>query len=383
MLTFNHVLKTRPAGTGIKFIFRRKELLPASDTSIDTLFIVLIKLPGKRRLGGAQAAHIKLFRGEFIFPIFLVVTHGIMIQELINKGNFLDPLKIYALAIGANLTYSTSSMIFSLYAKRFTSVWINQVKVLVAFVAFLIAMVFAEKTVGVSLNVLALLVLSGFMGLCLGDVFLFRAFTTLGAARSLVLYSFQPLMLGLYGYFFLGQLFSLNQTFAVICMMVCIFIFMLERNKTTGSWDLPSFIWAFLGITLDAVGTMMTREAYELNPGLETFQVNVIRCVGALIGFMMMSPKSYFKIAQDMLALRKREVTLVVAASFCGCFLSLTFYLAALKFAHVGTLTAISITGPVWVSLLESLYHRRLPSKYLVSAFVFFLLGFYLMVIAG
>lgn len=294
----------------------------------------------------------------------------------------MSSFEIYALAIGANLTYSTSSMIFSVYAKRFSSVWINQVKVFVALIAFLIAMVFLDRWVNVSPNVMALLILSGFMGLCLGDVFLFRSFTTLGPARSLMMFSFQPLMMGLYGYFFLGQLFSLNQTLAVICMVICIFIFMLERNKQTGSWDITSFIWAFLGISLDAIGVMMTREAYEINAGLETFQVNFIRCIGAIIGFMMMSPKSYLKVASDVWSLRKREITLLFGASFCGCFLSLTMYLAAVKFAHIGTLTAISITGPVWVSLLECLYHKRLPSTFLVMAFLFFLAGFYLMLTA-
>ena len=294
----------------------------------------------------------------------------------------MSTFEVYALAIGANLTYSTSSMVFSVYAKRFSSVWINQVKVFVALIAFLIAMVSMDQLVSVSPNVMALLVLSGFMGLCLGDVFLFRSFTTLGPARSLVLFSFQPLMLGIYGYFFLDQIFTLNQTIAVICMVICIFIFMLERNKLTGSWDISSFIWAFLGISLDAIGVMMTREAYEINSGLETFQVNFIRCIGAIIGFMMMSPKSYLKIATDVWSLRKREISLLFGASFCGCFLSLTMYLAAVKFAHIGTLTAISITGPVWVSLLECLYHKRLPSMFLVSAFLFFIAGFYLMLIA-
>lgn len=294
----------------------------------------------------------------------------------------MSTIEVYALAIGANLTYSTSSMVFSVYAKRFSSVWINQVKVFVAFFAFLFAMFFMRQMVEVSLNVSALLILSGFAGLCLGDVFLFRSFTTLGPARSLVLFSFQPLMLGLYGFFFLNQLFTLNQTLAVVCMIICIFIFMLERNRTTGSWDISSFVWAFLGITLDAIGVMMTREAYEINPGLETFQVNVLRCIGALAGFVMMSPKSYLKIAADVRGLRKREISLLIGASFCGCFLSLTMYLAAVKFAHIGTLTAISITGPVWVSLLECLYHKRLPSLFLVMAFLFFVVGFYLMLIA-
>lgn len=294
----------------------------------------------------------------------------------------MSSFEVYALAIGANLTYSTASMVFSVYAKRFSSMWINQVKVFTAFLAFLVAMIFSDQLVSVSPTVISLLILSGFAGLCVGDIFLFKAFTTLGPARSLVLYSFQPLMLGIYGYFFLGQFFSLNQTLAVICMIVCIFIFMLERNKTTGSWDPKSFVWAFLGITLDAIGVMMTREAYELNSGLETFQVNVIRCIGALAGFFLISPKSYLIVATDVWNLRKREISLLLGSAICGCFISLTLYLAALKYAHVGTLTAIAITGPVWVSMLECLYHKRLPNFYLIGAFIFFLTGFYLMVIA-
>ena len=300
----------------------------------------------------------------------------------VNKGNHLSLIEVYALAIGANLSYSSASMIFSIYAKKFSSTWINQVKVIVAFFAFLFAMIYTNQMVEVSLTEASLLILSGFSGLCIGDLFLFRAFTTLGPARSLVLYSFQPLMLGIYGYFFLGQFFSINQTLAVICMMICVFIFMLERNKTTGSWDLKSFVWAFLGITLDAIGVMLTRAGYELNPGLETFQVNVIRAIGALVGFFLISPKSYLTIPKEVFSLRKREVSLLFGACFCGCFLSLTLYLAALKFAHVGTLTAIAITGPVWVSLLECLYHRKLPNLYLIGAFMFFLTGFYLMLIA-
>lgn len=273
-------------------------------------------------------------------------------------------------------------MVFSIYARRFSSVWINQIKVLIAFVAFVIAMLLTKQLAPVPLTPALLLALSGFCGLCVGDIFLFRAFTTLGPARSLVLYSFQPLMLGLYGYFFLGQFFSLNQTLSVICMVVCIFIFMLERNRNIGSWDVKSFVWAFLGITLDAIGVMMTREAYEILPALETFEANVIRCAGALIGFFLLGPKSYLALGADLLGLRKRELTLLFGAAFCGCFLSLTLYLAALKHAHVGTLTAIAITGPVWVSLLECLYRRQLPNFYLLGAFAFFLTGFYLMVIA-
>lgn len=290
---------------------------------------------------------------------------------------------IYALGIGANVAYSSSSIVFSIYAKRFTPGWINQVNVSIAGIAFLLAMLISDSYTQINLPTYAYLLLSGFAGLCVGDIFVFRAFTTLGPARSLILYSFQPLIVGIYGYFFLNQIFSPNQTIAVMCMMICVFIFMLERNKSTGSWDIKSFIWAGLGITLDAISIVLSREAYEISPDLQSFQTNVVRCIGAIVGFLLINPRSYFKISKDLRVLPRREVSLISGAAFCGCFLSLTLYMTALKHAHVGTLTSISITGPVWVSLLESLYHKRMPNKFLLGAFAFFLLGFYLMVTAS
>lgn len=295
----------------------------------------------------------------------------------------MSPYEVYGLAIGANLAFSTSSMVFSIYARRFSSMWINQVKVFTAFMAFLIAMVVSQRMVPLTPYTTVLLMLSGLSGLCIGDLFLFRAFAALGAGRSLVLYSFQPLMLGIYGYFFLSQVFSLNQTLAVICMIICIFIFMLERSQSTGSWDLRSFFWAFIGIALDAIGVMLTRSAYEIDPTLETFQVNVIRCLGALIGFLLISPKSYPKVFKDVVGMTKKDQSLLFGSAITGCFLSLTMYLAALKYAHVGTLTSISITGPVWVSALECVYYRKWPTYYLLAALSFFLTGFYLMVVAA
>lgn len=299
----------------------------------------------------------------------------------ITKGVFLSPLQVYLMAIGANLTFSTASLFFSIFSRRFTPTWMGTVKVFFAMIAFLIAMFLSGQTSSVPLSAMLLLFFSGLGGLCGGDIFLFKAYTTLGAGRTLVMFSFEPLMLGLYGYFFLGQVFSTNQFLAVICMVICIYIFMLERNKLHGHWDFKSFFWAFAGILLDAVGVMMTRSAYEIAPELETFQVNVIRCTGALVGFLLISPKLFIQFPKDIWNFNARDKVIIIGASVGGCFLSLTLYLAALKYAHVGTLSAIAITGPVWVAMLESIYYKRLPNRYLMGAFVFFLMGFYLMVI--
>ena len=285
---------------------------------------------------------------------------------------------VYLLALGANFFFSTASLIFSLYAKKFSPWWVNQLKVSIAICLFGLACLYVP-TVDVSYKAIGFLMFSGFIGLCIGDLFLFKAYTTLGAGRSLVLFSFQPLLLGLYGWFFLSQALTLNQGIAVACMIACLFVFILERNKLTGSWDTKSFMWAFTGIFLDASGVMLTREAFEMTQGLDSMQVNFIRCSGALLGFLFIKPKAFITMVGDFVQMKKRESALIVIACVCGTFISLSLYLTALKHAHMASLTAVAITGPVWVSILECFWDKKLPNRYLSTAFALFVLGFYFM----
>lgn len=287
---------------------------------------------------------------------------------------------VYLLAIAANLAFSTSTIFFSYFSVKFSSFWINQAKVFIALICFTAATLMTNVWVDLQLTTFLYLFFSGLMGLCLGDLLLFKAFPALGPARTLVMFSFGPLLLGLYGFIFLSQVFTFYQTLAVICMIACIFTFMLEKKGLSGSWEFKSFTFAFLGILLDASGVILTREAFEYQNELHSFQVNIIRCLGAISGFVLIRPKGYLEFFKTSLALEHKEKALLLGACFCGTFLSLSLYLSAVKYAHLGTLTAISITGPIWVSLIECIYYKKLPNFYLIVAFIFFLTGFYFMI---
>jgi len=285
----------------------------------------------------------------------------------------------YLFAIGSNLLFGTASLTFSKFARTHSPTWVNQLKVSIALLGFLIAFFWVETFVALPLSAHGALLASGLFGLFLGDYFLFKSFATLGASRTLVLYSFQPFLLGIYAYLFLNQKLSPKQLIAVFCMVGCVLTFVRERARLTGKTDLRSFGFAFLGVFFDAIGVMLSREAYETDGGLGPFQANATRAIGALLGFFILSPYFLKKLTHDLRNMRPRDRNQMLIACFFGTFLSLTLYLAALKSAHMATLTAISITSPVWVSLIEHLKMRSWPSRYLWGAFTLFLLGFYLM----
>jgi threonine/homoserine efflux transporter RhtA len=293
-------------------------------------------------------------------------------MEIQNSSSLLP----YFFAILSNLCFGTASIRFSQLAKRFSSAWMNQVKVTIAFFGFVAAFFAFETYVPLNGSAFFALFGSGIIGLFLGDWFLFQAFAHLGATRTLVIYSFQPFLIALYGFFFLNQHLNHYQILAILCMIGCVFTFLLERTKQVGHWDLKYFSFAFLGIFFDALGVVLSRQAYEQFPDLGSFQANGLRATGAVIAFILFQPSSIKKILFDFKKLGNSLRFQAVGASLLGTFLSLSLYLHALKTAHVASLTAISITGPLWVSLIEHGREKKWPSHYLWIAFGFFIIGF-------
>jgi drug/metabolite transporter (DMT)-like permease len=290
----------------------------------------------------------------------------------------------YIFAILANLAFASASIIFVQFSKLYSPMWMNQLKVTVAMACFPVAFYFYESWSPLNVIGGGSLLLSGFLGLCIGDFFLFRSFSTLGATRTLMLYSFQPIIMAIYGFLILNQNLSLQQWLAILCMMSCLFVFVIERKQQLGTWNVLAFAGAFLGIIFDTVGVMLTRTAFDSSPNLGSFQANSIRAAGALAGFFLIKPKSFVFLIKDLIQLKnqtegRKKLIWVLSACFFGTFLSLSLYLRAVKTAHVATLTAITITGPIWVSLIEHIQSRSLPNRYLVTAFSLFVIGFALL----
>lgn len=285
----------------------------------------------------------------------------------------------YLLAMLANICFGTASLAFEKFSISKSPFWMNQLKVSVAFVGFMLTFLCVEHYVHLSLSGNLYLLASGFLGLCVGDLFIFKALTKLGPSRTLVLYSFQPFLLALYGFLFLSQTISNLQVLAIFCMIGCVLTFVLERRQKEGALNLGAFFIAFAGIVLDAVGVMLSRQAYEGCPELGSFQANTLRAAGALFGFLLIHPQSYRLLYLDLKTMPKPDLKLAVGASILGTYVSLGFYMRALKTGHLATLTAISITLPIWVSLIEHLKLKTWPNRYLWLAFALFITGFVLM----
>lgn len=286
----------------------------------------------------------------------------------------------YLLALMANLSFALGSMFFTYYAKKFSALWMNCLKATVAFLFFGMVVFLQSGFHEMSLYTFGLFFISGFVALGIGDVFLIKAFTFMGPARTMVLFGFQPVVIGVTSFFIFGQGLQLGKAIGILFFILCLGIFSFERLKTSGKWEFAGIGFALLGMIIDGLGVIITRMAFDSNPVITGFEGNFYRCLGALGSYLVLNFFFPFNFIGGWKTLGLKSRFFVILGSFFGTFLSLALYLEAIKTAHLASLSAIAITGVIFTSIFESLLDKKLPNKYLLISFIFFLAGMYFVI---
>ncbi len=287
------------------------------------------------------------------------------------------------MALGATLSFAAASMVFTQYSRQISVLWMNCFKAAVGFVAVMITLLgmwlFTTTLVSPTAASVFTLLLSGAIGLCIGDIFLLDAFTRLGAARTLMVFGFSPVFVGIGAYFVFRQPLDWQRMTAVFFMIACLFTFSLEKFRSDRHWGSKGLVYAVIAVALDSFGILLTRWAYGATPNLPAVEAHAVRSVGALLCFAAIAQVRPFRLWSPFMAQEGRARRLIFTASLAGTYLALLLSLSAVKLGHLASVTAVSITGPMFAAALECFHAKRLPSPYLFVAFSFFAGGFWIL----
>jgi len=283
----------------------------------------------------------------------------------------------YFLALTANFCFASASLVFTHFSKRTNVYWVNMFKAMVALVAGLVAMIFLDDLTWTKGQIY--FVLSGMIGLLVADVFLLKAFLLLGPGRSLVLFGFQPLFIGITAYYLFGQTMTLMQLVSIFFLLACLFVFSLENKRMYKSWGIKGLAFALIAIILDGVGLLLSKAGFEASQ-THFIQANMIRSVGAFVGFYILSFFISFPLVFTYKKLSLKEKYIISIGCFFGTFLALSLYMWAIDIGHLASLTAITVTSPFMAAALEAVINKKMPSKYFFVAFLFFIIGFVFLV---
>ncbi|MDA8792523.1 DMT family transporter [Bacteriovoracaceae bacterium] len=282
---------------------------------------------------------------------------------------------IYLYAVASNLFFALGSQVFAYYSRKFSSLWMNFFKATIAIFCFSLTLVWLGEFSLISLTPMLVFLTSGFIGLGMGDVFLLNGFAKIGPGRTMVLFSFQPLIIGILSYFLFDQSVDERKLVAIFFFLACIIIFAMESFRATKKWDLSGILYAFIGMTVDAIGILLTRYAFDYDSSITAWQGNFYRTSGAILFFILLINFKPINLVQNFKSLHLGSKSIVIIGAILGTFLSLGCYLIAIQQANLATLTALSINATIFASLFECIIYKKWPSRYLIISFIFFFGG--------
>jgi drug/metabolite transporter (DMT)-like permease len=285
------------------------------------------------------------------------------------------------LALVGNLLFAGASLLYRRIARLTSSDWMNLMKAGVASLGFFL-MIYGGDGIGHSWPTpesVVLFAVSGILGLAIGDYFMVEAFLYMGPGRVLTLYRLQPVILAVASAIWLGQSITIAQSFSIFLMFLTVSILMYERYHLEGKWTGQGVVAALVAMSLDTTGIFMTRLAFEKSADTSSSHANFIRAGAAVLSYIVIARFRPLKWSEHWQSLTLGDRSIALLAPVFGTFLSLLLWLAALRYGHLASVTAVGAFGPLFSLFLESLLTKKLPTRHAVAALITALLGFALL----
>lgn len=288
---------------------------------------------------------------------------------------------------GSVLTFSVASLGYTFFSRARSPLWMAIVKNWLALFFTVAVLLFQSLSFQVFVMSYWPFLLSGFLGLGMADLFLLGAFQRIGPGRVLILFAFQPVFTGFFSFWLFGQEVLRGHLSAILFFILCLYFFSQESKEENTEEEGDSnesirastdqkrkgLFLALSAVICDATGVMLTKHGFDLNPGISAFQVNYIRLVAALAFLLPMGWRWSPKILQGFKGFNIKEKGALLFVSFSGSFLSLIFYMEAIRYGTLAIITSAVLVDPLVATVLECWWFRRRVSPWLVKALVAFL----------
>ncbi|MEI7675420.1 MAG: DMT family transporter [Bacteroidales bacterium] len=214
--------------------------------------------------------------------------------------------------------------------------------------------------------------MSGLIGFVIGDLFLFKSYTVVGARISMLMMTLVPPMTALIGWLMLGETLSLFSIIGMTLTVGGIALVILNRGegerRFTVSHSIRGLFYAFMGAVGQAFGLIFSKIGMG---SYNAFAATQIRILTGIVGFVVLVT-ILRKWSGVMTGLRNlpamKRITL---GSVFGPFLGVSFSLYAIQHTSAGIASTIMSITPILIippSLL--LMKQRITTKEIVGAII-------------
>ena len=277
-------------------------------------------------------------------------------------------------AFGAATSWTYACFIWRSQTQKNKSTDINLIKNIIAFLVFTPSFINIGSTTDLK-NIFILLV-SGIIGIGLGDTFYLKSLQTIGTRKTLSVETLSPLMAAFSGEIFINEDLTIKSWVGVIIVSISLFIilkkgndFKDENSPFSEKNNFKIFAFPFLSVLCAVLGGLFSRMVF-LQSNLSPFITTEIRLLGAIIFLITLKG---FKINFFLKNIEKKEQKRFLLSILLGTNIGILLQQIVFKTLPIGIGWALLSTSPV-ISLLFAKNEEREITKKIIffTCFLFF-----------
>lgn len=281
-------------------------------------------------------------------------------------------------SIGTAICWTITVISFEYAGKKVGSLPVNFIRLIIGFVLLgFTILIFNGAFIPLDATNKAwgYLMLSGFIGLVIGDLFLFQAFVDVGGRISLLIMSMVPVLSTIMGLLFLQEYLSILDIVGMVITLSAVslvILFKKQKEIVLHANTKRGIIFAFIGAVAQSVGLIFSKIGMgDYNP----FGATQIRVIAAIIGFsiFILIKKEWKNVG--IAVFNKKAMIFIAIGSVFGPFLGVSSSLFAMQHTDIGVATTIAQLNVILIIPFSILLFKESVSKKEIIASVFAFVG--------
>lgn len=270
--------------------------------------------------------------------------------------------------------WSGSALVFAAATRRAGSFQVNVTRLILATLYLVLLILLMRLDINLSPAQVLNLVLSGIVGLALGDTFLFKAFQEIGARLSMLIMSLAPAIAAMLAYVLLDEDLSALGVLGIAITVAGVSIVILGRNddgSRNTSLTTSGLVYAALAAVGQGAGLVFAKMAFR-DGDVNGFVATAVRIVASLVLLLPVAAMTRrFRNPGRMFLEDRKAFWLTALGSVLGPFLGISFSLIAIQYTKVGIAATIMAIVPIlMLPLVRIVYREKLTWRAILGAFV-------------
>jgi drug/metabolite transporter (DMT)-like permease len=272
-------------------------------------------------------------------------------------------------ALAAAFLWAVSSTIYTYLGQSIPPLLLNFLKGTIAIILIAATLIFLQQPVEWGENwAIAILLLSGVIGIGIGDTAYFKALNAIGARRTLLLETLAPPIGAVLAGIFLGENLKLSAWCGIFLTVIGVAWVISERAAVTS--DKPhlsnGLYWGLFAALCQATGAVLSRHALLLS-GMSSLGSTLLRISAGTLSALILIIFWREGGGKPAIVWSVRLIGIIILTAFISTYLGIWLQQTSLKFAPVGVAQTLLATSPLFVLPIVALGGDKITPRAIIG----------------